>query len=533
MKFGSVPVNKAAGAVLAHSVRIGERSLRKGHMLTADDVKAMRSEGVLDVVVARRGKDDLDENEAARLIAASVVAKGIRADAANTGRVNLFAEADGVLVLQEKAVNRLNAISEAITIATLSNYARVAQGDMVATVKIIPFAVPRRQIEKAALVGAGSVAFHAFRPMRVAVISTLVSTLKMSVVDKTLRVMDERLASFAGSVRIADIRIPHAPDELAEAIAHAAALSPDLIIVFGGSAISDRNDVIPAALVAAGGRVSHLGMPVDPGNLLMLGSLENCPVIGAPGCARSPRRNGFDFVLERISAGIPVGSRDIRAMAIGGLLSEIETRPHPRAGEKAQPPVAAIVLAAGRGTRMGGGKMTALLGGKPLVRHAVETALASTARPVHVVVGAEREQVLAVLDGLDVTIIDNPDFAKGLSSSLKAGIASLPENAKGALVLLGDMPLVTPATINALGAAFTASPNAAAVVPVRDGQRGNPILLAKHLFAKVASLQGDVGARAILADVSSEVIEIAVDDDAVLVDIDTPEALRQAQSARG
>jgi molybdenum cofactor cytidylyltransferase len=532
VKFGSVPIKKAAGAVLAHSVRIGERSLRKGHVLSADDVKAMRAEGVLDVVVARRGIDDLDENEAARRIASSVVAKGIRADVANTGRVNLFADADGVLVLQEKGLNRLNAISEAITIATLPNYARVAHGDMVATVKIIPFAVPRRQIEKAAMAGAGCVAFHAFHPMRVAVVSTLVSTLKMSVIDKTLRIMDERLASLAGSTRIADIRIPHAPDELAEAIAHAAALSPDLIIVFGGSAISDRNDVIPAALVAAGGHVTHLGMPVDPGNLLMLGALGNCLVIGAPGCARSPRRNGFDFVLERISAGVPVGSADIRAMAVGGLLSEIETRPHPRAGEKAQAPVAAIVLAAGRGTRMGGGKMTALLGGKPLVRHAVEAALASSAGPVHVVVGAEREKVLAALVGLDVAIIDNPDFASGLSSSLKAGVASLPENAKGALVLLGDMPLVTSATIDALGAAFADAPSIAAVVPVRGGQRGNPILLAKRLFTKVASLQGDVGARAILADVASEVIEIAVDDDAVLVDIDTPEALRQAQGAK-
>ena len=171
-------------------------------------------------------------------------------------------------------------------------------------------------------------------------------------------------------------------------------------------------------------------MPVDPGNLMLIGTARGQPLIGAPGCARSPKENGFDWVLMRLLAGLPVSRSDITGMGVGGLLMEIVTRPQPRDepvkadGRR----IAAIILAAGRSTRMGGpNKLLAEIGGRPLVRIAVEEALASSAQPVIVVTGHQREKVEAALEGLKVQRVHNPDFAEGLSTSLKAGLAAVPD----------------------------------------------------------------------------------------------------------
>jgi molybdenum cofactor cytidylyltransferase len=127
--------------------------------------------------------------------------------------------------------------------------------------------------------------------------------------------------------------VPHDAAALARELADQAG-EAELIVVFGASAIADRRDVIPSAIEAAGGQVEHFGMPVDPGNLLLMGSVAGKPVIGAPGCARSPKENGFDWVLHRILADVPVTRADITALGVGGLLMEIVTRPQPRAGGK-------------------------------------------------------------------------------------------------------------------------------------------------------------------------------------------------------
>ena len=182
----------------------------------------------------------------------------------------------------------------------------------------------------------------------------------------------------------------------------------DLLIAFGASAITDENDVIPAAIRAAGGEVSHFGMPVDPGNLLLIGELDGRPVLGAPGCARSPAENGFDWVLNRLLAGLEVRREDITGMGVGGLLMEIVSRPQPRepAAVEGDKKVAAIILAAGQARRMGGpNKLTARFDGEPLVRRVAEHALKSKAGPVIVVTGHRAEEIAAALAGLDVRMV--------------------------------------------------------------------------------------------------------------------------------
>jgi molybdenum cofactor cytidylyltransferase len=316
---------------------------------------------------------------------------------------------------------------------------------------------------------------------------------------------------------------------VSSAIRALAAAGHDPVLVFGASAIVDRADVIPASLVASGGTIVHLGMPVDPGNLLMYGTLDDRRVIGVPSCARSPKVNGFDWVLQRTLAGLSLGPRDIMDMGVGGLLMEIPSRPLPReSAAKVRKPghhVAAIVLAAGRSTRMGSNKLLKMVHGKPMVRRTVENVLQSRATPVYVVTGHDEKAVRDALDGLDVAFVTNPRFGDGLSTSLKEGIDRLPDSVDGALIVLGDMPLVPVATMNKLIGAFEPAENRSICVPVFQGERGNPILWGRQHFADFEGIKGDGGAKVLLVVNSDSVTEVPVRSEGVLTDFDTPESL--------
>ncbi len=332
MKFGSVPIAEAAGATVAHAIRRDGFVLKKGQDVTPEHQSARAAAGVTEIVVARLEAGDVGEDEAARRLAERLAGPNLRLERAFTGRVNLFAEKAGLVVVDAGTIARVNAVDEAITVATLAPFRAVEPGDMVATVKIIPFAVPGETLGAAARpAGAGAVRVAPFRPLRIGVISTLLPGIKPSVVAKTLRVLEERLRP-AGASIVREERVAHEPAALARALA-AAAPGCDALLVFGASAITDRRDVIPAAIEAVGGRIDHFGMPVDPGNLLLMGARGSLPIIGAPGCARSPKENGFDWVLQRLLADVPITAADIMGMGVGGLLMEIASRPQPRLGE--------------------------------------------------------------------------------------------------------------------------------------------------------------------------------------------------------
>jgi molybdenum cofactor cytidylyltransferase len=537
MKFGLTPVGEAVGTILGHSVHIAGAVLKKGRTLSAADVAKIGAAGIAQIYAARLGPADIGEDEAARRIARAMAGRDVRAAEAATGRVNLYAEAAGILAIDRARLIALNALDEGLTVATLAPDVRVADGTMVATVKIIPFALPEAIVTRAvALLGDGGrlVAVDRFAAHRAALVLTRVPGTKPGVLNKRRRVIEDRVVS-AGSSLADVIEVTHQTAAIAEAIRALASKGYDPILVFGASAIVDRGDVIPAAVVEAGGEVLHLGMPVDPGNLLMLGRLGGTDVIGVPSCAASPKLNGFDWVLERRLAGRPVGRADIVAMAPGGLLMEIESRPAPREGadriEKRRPTeIAAIVLAAGRSTRMGAGrnKLTSLLDGRAIVRRTVEAALQSKARPIVVVTGHEREAVEAALAGLDVTFIHNSAYAEGLSTSLRAGLGALRSEADAAVVLLGDMPLLPAVLVDRLIAAYEPKEGRSIVVPVRGERRGNPVLWGRAYFAALMGLKGDVGAKHVLAENAEAVAEVAAETDAIFIDIDTPEALRDA-----
>lgn len=187
--------------------------------------------------------------------------------------------------------------------------------------------------------------------------------------------------------------------------------------------------------------------------------------------------------------------------------------------------VAAIVLAAGRSSRMeGGNKLLATLDGTPLIARTLDAVLASRARPVIVVLGHRAADLRRALGERAATVVDNPEYASGLASSLRRGIAALPAEIEGALFCLGDMPRLTAAHIDRLIDAFAARPDTICL-PVHDGKRGNPVLWPRRMFGELAGLSGDVGGRGLLDRHPELLRRIDMPDDAVLIDVDTPDAL--------
>lgn len=337
MKFGPVPVAEAEGCLLAHSVKHAELVLKKGHRLCADDLKALAAAGIDEVVVARLEDGDVHEDAAARRLGEALAGDQVECGKATTGRVNLFARQAGLVRVDAPRIHAINAVHESLTVATLLPWEPVAAGQMLATVKVIPYAAPEASLARAEAMAASALRAIEVAPWRgigVGLILTRLPETRASVLAKMESAVEKRLVPLHGRL-VAERVVAHEAGAVARAIAELAAEpGVDVLLVSGIAATVDRQDVVPAELEQAGGTVLHAGMPVDPGNLLMLGQLpregSTCPVVGIPTCARSPKLNGFDFVLRRLAAGVPVTAADIMALGVGGLLGDIPSRPMPR-----------------------------------------------------------------------------------------------------------------------------------------------------------------------------------------------------------
>ena len=583
MRFEEVATSDAAGAILAHTHRLrgstgdgadsastgvgasAAATLKKGRVLTAADCAALAEAGATRVTVARLDEGDLIEDDAARAVAEAAAGPHVDVARPATGRANGFAKVRGVLVAARERIDAVNLVDEAITIATLPPFSVVEIGAMVFTVKVIPFAVPSAIVARASRIAAagGPLARIApLRPKRAGLVLTTLPGVADEQLARAAKSQAQRMAYLGGEVA-REVRAEHDAASVAAAIEGLLAEGLDLVLVLGASAIVDRNDVVPAAIRAIGGVVDHLGMPVDPGNLLLLGHRGATPIVGVPGCARSLRPSGFDWVLERLVAEIPIDREDIMRMGAGGLLADIPGRPAPRATSamgttpsgsgsaptsapparaeaasaegaryeiaRRSPRIAAVVLAAGLSRRMGGpNKLLAPIDGVPMIARVVDAFLASKAEPVIVVLGHQAADVRAALAGRDVRFVENPAYEEGLGASLRAGIEAVGEGVDGALVGLGDMPLVRPAHIDALIDAFDPAGSETIVVPVHDRKRGHPVLWSSRHFAEMRKLGGDVGARGLLERHADAVRAVPIADDAVHVDVDTPEMLAGA-----
>lgn len=327
MIFADVPLADAEGAVLAHSVQLDDGRLSKGRRLDGEDLSRLASAGIATVTVARLEPGDLSEDAAAARVGAAVEGAGLRLGPVFTGRVNLIADAPGIVSVDASKVTAFNAIHEGLTLATVPHLSRIAEDQLVATAKIIPYGLPANVVETGlAALGQGALQLHPFGTGKAHLIMTRTPGFKDSLLDKGSEVVGTRIAALG--LELAHVTtVPHEADAVAAALK---AKAVDLALILGASATSDRRDVAPRAVVQAGGEVDRFGMPVDPGNLLFLGRLGDMPVVGLPGCARSPALNGVDWVLERLAAGLTVTDADFAAMGVGGLLKEMVGRPQPR-----------------------------------------------------------------------------------------------------------------------------------------------------------------------------------------------------------
>ena len=536
MKFGKIMAKDAVGAILAHSINENGIRWKKGRVLTNSDIAALAAIEIDRVTVAQLEHGDIGEDAAATKIANLLKGTGVFASEAFTGRVNLIAHYDGLIKFEKKIIETLNLVDESITVATASNYERTTKNKIVATIKIIPFAVHKnimRECQAVLSKTQSAVNVIPFKPKRVALIQTTLGEMKESILVKTTSVTRSRV-EMLGLKLVDDLRIPHNVTDVASALTSSLNKKIDICLIAGASAITDRRDIVPAGISEAGGKIIHLGMPVDPGNLLLLGSVGEMVTIGLPGCARSPKFNGIDLILNRLAADISLGARDIMLLGVGGLLNEYPGRPMPRnklaPKSKDKPKIAGLVLAAGQSRRMGSiNKLLAEIRGESMIRRTVTNLVSSLATPVIIITGHQSEKVSATITDLSVTMVYNPAYGNGLSTSLRKGLAALPPDIDGALVCLGDMPQISSTIINQLIGSFKPQESKEICVPTWKGKRGNPVLLGSRFFTEVKKIDGDIGARELLTQYPEFIFEVEVASNSVLVDIDTPQALEKVQ----
>ena len=358
-------------------------------------------------------------------------------------------------------------------------------------------------------------------------IQTVSPAVKQTVRDATHKVTEARLSAL-GCQLTSSIECAHDSATITAELNIMIDAGIPLILICGASAISDRRDIVPAAVTLAGGHIEQLGLAVDPGNLTMVAAIDDTMVIGMPGCARSPRLNGLDWILHLYLAGLDIDRRALASMAAGGLLMEIASRPLPRKMvERRQPDgvdIAGIVLAAGMSRRMGSvNKLLVDIDGVPMVRRTAQAMLDGGIEDLVVVTGHDADRIKAALDGLAVSFVHNPDFATGQAGSVASGIASLPPHVSGALIALGDMPYVAADLIAEMvrDHARLDDHDARISFPVHDGRRGNPVLWGCRFFEALKGLHGDIGGREILAKHAGAVNSITWRDDSIHRDIDS------------
>jgi hypothetical protein len=339
MKFGPVPLAQAEGKILAHNVAglDGRRLLRKGKPLTAEDVENLRRIGRTTVYVAELEPHDVDEDAAARRVGQAALGANVKISGTASGRTNLLSTVLGVLRVDVGRLARVNEC-EGITLGTLLTNTPVRPRQMVATIKVIPFAVLEATVQAAARIAAESgplLRVDALPAKRVGLIlSGSISIRDKLAVD--FQPLIERVEALGS--RIVDTAYIPLEDEtgeiaLAVELRRQRANGADVIILAGETAIMDRHDIVPRAVERASGRVECVGAPVDPGNLLMLAYLDDVPILGAPGCARSRKTNIVDWVLPRLLVGDRLTRAEIFALGHGGLLEENPERPMPRERE--------------------------------------------------------------------------------------------------------------------------------------------------------------------------------------------------------
>ena len=540
MKFGPCALSDCLDAILVHAVYLPDGRIAKGTCLTSDHLSRLRANGIDDIIVARLEDGDLGEDAAADMIAKAMMPANVRLSVAATGRVNIYATQRGLLRVDRLRLRDINMVDEGITLSTVQHNQLVEAGDLIATLKIIPYSVAETAVATVIGLGAGEpvISFHALRPRSFGLIQTRIPGMADKILKATEQTAKQRLNQL-GCALVDSRVVAHEAAAINQAITASRANGPAVMLIAGGSAIADWRDEVPMGVIAAGGRIDHFGLPVDPGNLLMLSHIDEMPVIGMPGCARSIKMNGFDWILHLLLADLRIDAAEIADMAAGGLLMEIVSRPLPRRmverRQISNATIGGVILAAGQSQRMGAqNKLLAEIDGVPIIRRTAQALLDGGLNDLVIVTGHEHRLVAAALDDLPVTCIYNDEYQSGQASSVACGVRHHQNGSHAAvLIALGDMPLVRPELIAALLRDHSSLPDATdrITLPVFDGRRGNPVIWGRGFFDELVALTGDAGGRIIFAENKNAVNSLGWPDDSIHLDIDTPEALAPLKKA--
>lgn len=531
MKFGQFNIDGSHGLMLAHTQRVDKGVIKKGTVLGDADINKLRASNVELVTGVFIDEDDVDEAEVSEKIAQGLCGDGLEVGKPFSGRCNLHAVHGGLLEINAEPIDEINRMGDGVLIATLKKYEVVEAGRTVATIKVAPFALSRDKL--ATMLDytkqGAAIVVHPFVPHKIGLILSTVDGQKKSLLHKAREVIVARIESYGSSGQVVTFcnhdkfAVSKAINEIVDDV--------DIILVLGAVSPSDIKDVVPGAIVESGGCVDVFGIPVDPGNLLISGRIEDKVVIGLPGCARSPALNGIDLVLARLMAKQDISKDILSSFGVGGLLADVSERVQGRQNPvhdkgRLSRKVSAIVLAGGSSRRMGEeNKLLAHWQGRPLIRHVVDTALSCQASDVIVVTGHDAGCVRDALAGLNVRYVHNAHFEEGLSTSLRTGVGALASNCGGALILLGDMPRLRRGTVDELIACFDEQEGEKICIPLCEGRQGNPVVWPRKYFKDILDISGDRGAKKLLKTYGEHVIEHVTQDSGVLIDVDTPQAL--------
>ena len=535
MKIEYLDPNKSKGSILAQTYNLSGRTLSKGTHVSEEILELLNRENVKNILCAVPHEGDIHEDYAAEAISKALDENQLYAEEASTGRVNFRTPALSIVRYNRELIKKINLVDESIAFSIVEHNQLLAKNDLIATLKIIPFFVSKIYVEQVVSLIAKNEIFkvHRLEEKKVELIQTYYDWQKRSIFKATSNVTSSRLDALGCPLQ-KETLIPHDHKSLCSEIKSSVDSGAQVLLISGASAITDRSDHIPKAILSVGGEIIQYGLAVDPGNLLLIGKIGNTTIIGMPGCARSPKLNGFDWVLQLLMANIPINKEELADMGAGGLLMEIASRPLPRAlaksAKKREKKIMGIILAAGNSSRMGkDNKLLRNIGGASLVRNTAVEMLKSNLDSCSIVLGYQSDKVAAVIKDLNINLILNPFWEEGQASSLKAALNTLDSSYSDLLVMLGDLPGVKSKHINKIIEEHLLANNRKSkiTIPSFNGKKGNPVIWGKSFFPDLSNLEGDVGGRTLFDQHPAAINLLVMEDEAVITDTDTPEDFKK------
>ena len=531
MKILGLDPQESLGSVIAQTYNLPGKTISKGTFVTSEIVDYFKEGEVQNMICAVPDNGDIHEDEAANIISNAIDRSHIYIESASTGRVNFKSRSLCLVRYKRDLIKKVNLVDESIAFSIVEHNQLLAKNDLIATLKIIPFFTQKKYVDQVISILDKNELFktHSLNKKEVSLIQTSFEWQKKSMFKATSNVTRNRLEALDCSLNEEKL-IRHDYKVLCSEIRSSIKSGIDILLISGASAITDRSDYIPKAILSEGGEIIQYGLAVDPGNLLLVGKIGKTTIIGMPGCARSPKLNGFDWVLQLLMADIPVVKEELAEMGAGGLLMEIASRPLPRAlaknVNKQEKKIMGVILAAGNSTRMGkDNKLLRNIGDAPLIRNLAIEILKSDLDSCSIVLGYQSDKVADVIKDLNVNLILNPLWKEGQASSLRAAINTLDSTYSDLLIMLGDLPGIKSSHINSIIEEHLLTDNRKSkiTIPSFKGQKGNPVIWGRSFFHDLSNLEGDVGGRTLFSEHPAAINILEMNDPWVVKDADTPE----------